>query len=171
MTGAAWTVSYALLWVTVLVLSIAVVVLLRQIGVLHARVQPLGVHHANRGPTRGELAPPAGVEYAQAAYTLLAFTAPDCPVCHELVPSLQVLARDYPELVLHEVSMAPHTQKIFTAFRVDLTPYLVMVSRDGSVLGGGVANTLEQAELLVEAVREPVIPERAGEEQAAGEYG
>lgn len=151
MTGDVWIVSYALLWLAVVVLGVAVAVLLRHIGVLHARLEPLGVHHANRGPVRGDLAPPAGTDYAAAERTLVAFTAPDCPVCHELVPSLRVLARDYPEVALHVVDLAPGTERIFQAFRVDLTPYLVMVGRDGAVIGGGVANTLEQAEVLVEA--------------------
>ena len=159
MSGAVWVVSYVLLWLAVLVLGVAVVVLLRQIGVLHTRLQPLGVHHANRGPVRGELAPPAGVDYASSERTLVAFTAPDCPVCHELLPSLAVLARDYPEVALHQVDLTPATERVFSAFQVDLTPYLVMVGRDGTVLGGGVANTLEQAELLIEGALVPPQPE------------
>lgn len=165
MSGAVWVVSYVLLWAAVLVLGVAIVVLLRQIGVLHTRLQPLGVHHANRGPVRGELAPPLDVDYREAERTLVAFTAPDCPVCHELLPSLRVLARDYPEVRFHQVDLSPVTQQVFSAFQVDLTPYLVMVDREGVVLGGGVANTLEQAELLVEAARERpvVVAQLAGE--------
>lgn len=159
MSGPVWVVSYVLLWLAVLVLGVAVVVLLRQIGVLHTRLRPLGVHHANRGPVRGELAPPVDADYAAAERTLVAFTAPDCPVCHELLPSLRVLARDYPEVRLHQVDMSPATQHVFAAFQVDLTPYLVIVGRDGTVLGGGVANTLEQAELLIEGATTPPAPE------------
>lgn len=151
MTGEVWIVSYALLWLAVVVLGVSVAVLLRHIGVLHARLEPVGVHHANRGPVRGDLAPPSGVDYAASERTLLAFTAPDCPVCHDLVPSLRVLARDYPEVRLHVIELTAETERVFQAFRVDLTPYLVMVGRDGTVIGGGVANTLEQAEVLVEA--------------------
>ncbi|HWH31182.1 MAG TPA: thioredoxin domain-containing protein [Egibacteraceae bacterium] len=155
MSGTVWVVSYVLLWLAVVVLGVAVVVLLRQIGVLHTRLRPLGVHHADRGPVRGDLAPPAGVDYAASEHTLVAFTAADCPVCHELLPSLRVLARDYPEVRLHQVDMGPATERVFAAFRVDLTPYLVLVGRDGTVLGGGVANTLEQAEVLIESARGP----------------
>lgn len=150
MSGGIWVTSYVLLWAAVVVLGFAVVVLLRQIGVLHARLAPLGVHHANRGPVRGDLAPPAGVDYAAAPRTLLVFTAPDCPVCRELLPSLRALARGYPDVALRVVAHGPDTARVFAAFRVDLTPYLVLVGRDGTVLGGGVANSLEQAELLVE---------------------
>ena len=159
MTGSVWVVSYVLLWLAVLVLGVAVVVLLRQIGVLHTRLRPLGVHHANRGPVRGELAPPVDVDYGAAERTLVAFTAPDCPVCHELLPSLRILARDYPEVRLHQVDLNAATQHVFSAFQVDLTPYLVMVGRDGTVLGGGVANTLEQAELLIEGAVTASAPE------------
>ena len=50
MTGSVWIVSYVMLWVAVVVLGVTVVALLRQIGVLHLRVAPMGVHFAGRGP-------------------------------------------------------------------------------------------------------------------------
>lgn len=41
MEGSVWVASYVLLWLTVLGLAAAVVALLRQIGVLHARLHSL----------------------------------------------------------------------------------------------------------------------------------
>jgi hypothetical protein len=56
MSGSLWVTSYVLLWVAVLGLSFAVVALLRQVGVLHARLHPLGVHFAGEGPELSSVA-------------------------------------------------------------------------------------------------------------------
>lgn len=152
MNGSVWVVSYALLWLAVLALSVVVVALLRQVGVLHARLQPLGVHPAGEGPEVGTVAPPVpDSDYARAAVTLVAFTSPTCTVCHELSPSLRALQQQYDDVQLVEVSLADtaHTP-VFSAFSVRSTPYLVAVGRDAVVRGAGVANSLEQAEVLLE---------------------
>jgi thiol-disulfide isomerase/thioredoxin len=140
-----------LLWLAVLGLSVLVVALLRQVGVLHARLQPLGVHPAGEGPDEGELAPPLpAIDYGAAAATLVTFTSPTCTVCEELAPSLRALEEQYGDVRLVEVSMGADTRPVFSAFAVRSTPYLVAVDREGVVRGKGVANSLEQAEELVE---------------------
>lgn len=147
-----FTASYVLLWLAVIGLSVVVVALLRQVGVLHARLQPMGVHHAGEGPDEGLDAPPVpAVDYAVAAATLVAFTSPTCTVCATLAPSLRALEEQYRDVRVIEVEMSPSTQPVFTAFAVRSTPYLVAVGRDGSVRGKGVANSLEQAEVLLES--------------------
>lgn len=154
MTGWVWISSYVLLWLAVLVLGFAVVVLLRQIGVLHARIRPTGVHHAGEGPPRDAPAPDIGwFEWEAAPLTLVAFTSPTCAICSTLVPSLRRLARDEPDLRLEIVEHAPDTLGVFRAWRVSSTPYVVAVDRSGTVRGGGVANTLEQVEILIESTR------------------
>lgn len=151
MDGGVWIVSYVLLWLAVIGLSVVVVALLRQVGVLHARLQPLGVHPAGEGPDEGEPAPPLpAIDYAHAAATLVTFTSPTCAVCEELAPSLRALEEQYADVRLVEVSMRPETSPVFSAFAVRSTPYLVAVDRDGVVRGKGIANSLEQAEELVE---------------------
>ena len=151
MSGSVWVASYVLLWVAVIVLSIVVVALLRQVGVLHARLQPLGVHPAGEGPEEGQLAPPLpAIDYAGAAATLVTFTSPTCTICAELAPSLRALEQQYRDIRLVEVSMGSDTRPVFSAFAVRSTPYLVAVDRAGVVRGKGVANSLEQAEVLVE---------------------
>lgn len=152
MSGGVWVASYVLLWLTVLGLSVTVVALLRQLGVLHARLRPLGVHAASEGPVVGSVAPPApDVDYGGAPLTLFAFTSERCEVCRALVPSLPFLRRDYAADV-HVVVLdhGPATVPLFTAFNVRSTPYFVAVDGDGIVRGGGVANSLEQVEVLVE---------------------
>ena len=151
MSGGVWIASYVLLWLAVLVLSAAVVALLRQIGVLHARLHPLGVHFAGEGPDLDVAAPgvPA-VDYRDRPLTVLAFTSPTCEVCATLRPSLHVLGRQYRELNMHVIDLDDRTRSVFSAFNVRSTPYVVTVDRHGIVQGRGVANSLEQVEVLVE---------------------
>ena len=151
MSGSVWVVSYVLLWIAVIGLSVVVVALLRQVGVLHARLQPIGVHPAGEGPEQGEPAPPMPrVAYRDAAATLVTFTSPTCTVCHELAPALRALEGQYRDVRLVEVAMSDEMRPVFSAFAVRSTPYLVAVDRDGIVRGKGVANSLEQAEVLLE---------------------
>lgn len=153
MNGSLWVASYIALWGLVIVLAIAVVALLRQIGVLHARVSPMGTHFAGEGPDLLSRAPAVGVDYSTSVLTVFAFTSPTCTVCHELRPSLAAFRRQYRELQLQIVDMSDHTQSVFDAFSVRSTPYVVVVDREGTVRGRGVANTMEQIEELVRESR------------------
>lgn len=94
-------VSNVLLWVLVCVLSLVVVALTRQIGLLHERVAPVGALAVARGPAVGELAPVLAVESLDGRpiqiggpdesnrKTLLFFLSPSCPVCATLLPTLR----------------------------------------------------------------------------------
>lgn len=156
MTGGVWVASYVLLWVAVVVLGVAVVVLLRQIGVLHARLRPQGVHGANEGPARDAPAPAVGgFGFADADVTLVTFTSPTCEICHALVPSLSALQREYPGTAVEVVEHGPATLGVFRGYAVTSTPYVVAVDRAGIVRGGGVANSLEQVEVFLESVSQP----------------
>ena len=151
MKGWVWVTSYVLLWLAVLVLALAVVALLRQIGVLHARLRPLGVHFAGEGPERLAPAPVApGIDYGEAQLTVVAFTSPGCEICAGLVPGLRSLAATYREVAVEVVDHAPSTAAVFADFNVRSTPYVVAVDGQGVVRARGVANTLEQVEVMVE---------------------
>jgi hypothetical protein len=157
MRGGLWVASYVMLWIAVLVLGIAVVALLRQIGVLHTRLRPMGVHFAGEGPER--LAPaPAGdrFDYGASALTLVSFTSPTCDICEALLPGLRVLDAQYRELHLEVLEHGPATLLLFNAFNVTSTPYFVTVDRTGIVQARGVANTLEQVEVMVEESLESI---------------
>ena len=153
MRGSIWLASYLMLWLAVVVLGFAVVVLLRQVGVLHARLAPMGTHFAGEGPALDSIAPAVGLAYDRAVLTVMAFTSRSCTVCRELRPSLDALRRQYRELQVHIVDLDPQTQPVFDAFEVRSTPYIVTVDRAGIVRGRGVANTLEQVEELVRESR------------------
>jgi methylamine dehydrogenase accessory protein MauD len=98
-----WLASYWVLWLLVLGLVCIVVVLARQIGVLHMRLGPTGARTINAGPAIGALAPEinaldidgravrfGGVHNKR---TLLLFIAPKCPACSEVAPSVKAMAR------------------------------------------------------------------------------
>ena len=150
MRGSVWVASYVVLWALVVVLSVAVVALLRQIGVLHARLHPLGANFAGEGPALESPAPQLSeVDYGAAPLTLLAFTSPGCEVCKVLKPSFDALRRGYPEIQLREVDLEV-ARGTFDAFNIRSTPYAVAVDSSGVVRGRGVVNSLEQIEELLD---------------------
>lgn len=155
MSGDVWVISYVALWIAVIALSLAVLALLRQVGVLHARLRPIGVHPAGEGLEVGDTAPPLpGHDYGSAGLTLVAFTSPTCTICAGLVPGLQAMSAQYEDVDVKVIDHANSTSAIFLAFNVFSTPYLTAVSNDGIIRGRGVANTIEQAEILVAAARQ-----------------
>ena len=129
-----WVASYVVLWLAVLVLTVAVIALLRQIGVLHARLHPLGAHFGGEGPALESSAPPVdGVDYARSATTLLAFTSPTCEVCKVLAPSLDALRRDYRDVQVHTVDL-DRARSVFDSFQVRSTPYVELTLAVAMVL-------------------------------------
>lgn len=148
MKSGLWTLSYIALWVTVVILGVAVVALLRQIGVLHSRLAPLGTHFAGEGPEPDSAAPLVGFDWMTSPLTTVLFTSTTCAICRELKPSIDALRRQYRDLRFETVDAQEHAP-IFSAFSVRSTPYIVTVSRDGIVRGGGVANSIEQIEQLI----------------------
>ncbi len=154
MRGAVWQASYVVLWVAVVVLALAIAALLRQIGVLHARLQPMGVHFAGEGTDRLKPAPLADrFDYGAAQFTLVAFTSPGCELCASLLPGISALDKQYDDLAVHVVNHEAATASTFNAFRVSSTPYVVAVDSQGVVQARGVANSLEQIEMMfVEAM-------------------
>jgi len=99
-------VSNVLLWITVVVLAVVVAALVRQIGVLHERVFPVGALVMPGGPEVGAAAPvvaattlAGGVLHVGGGddagrRTLLFFVSPTCPVCKTLLPVVRTLAAD-----------------------------------------------------------------------------
>jgi thiol-disulfide isomerase/thioredoxin len=164
MKGGLWTVSYVALWITVVILAVAVVALLRQIGVLHARLAPLGTHFAGEGPELESAAPAVGLDWNASPLTITLFTSTTCTICRELKPSIEAMKRQYRDLRFETVDAELQAQT-FSAFSVRSTPYVVTVDRNGIVRGRGVANSIEQIEQLIgeslTALSNPQAPEGA----------
>jgi methylamine dehydrogenase accessory protein MauD len=99
-------ISNFLLWACVVALSFVVFGLVRQLGVLHERVAPVGAMAAASPLEVGESAPAITVSTLQGAEitigpaqidnasTLLFFLSPSCPVCKTLLPTLLRIASE-----------------------------------------------------------------------------
>jgi thiol-disulfide isomerase/thioredoxin len=159
----ALVVSNVLLWITVVVLAAVGVALVRQIGVLHERVFPVGALVMPGGPKVGE----AGRQ------TLLFFVSPTCPVCKTLLPTvLSLVARAEPPTRLVFASdgdvaeqrafvaragIGTHPYVVSSdlglAYQVGKLPYAVLIDAAGVLRGKGLVNTREHVESLFEAAR------------------
>ena len=98
--------SNILLWFLVIILSLIVFALARQVGVLHERVAPAGALMPTSGPKVGEMTEAAtypdleGVQVTvggasdDGRATLVLWISPTCPVCKGLVPTARSMAAD-----------------------------------------------------------------------------
>ena len=109
------SISVSVLWVLVIILSIVVLALARQIGVLHERIAPVGALMTAKGLAVGDRVPSVltrdlegkswdfSVERADGKASLVLFVSPTCPVCKTLLPIIKDVNRieaDGIELVL-----------------------------------------------------------------------
>lgn len=175
-----WLASYVALWVLVAALSVLVLALARQIGVLHLRLGPRGALEIDdEGPPLGEAPEPADASALDGRRVtvggpgepqLLFFVSPGCPICRELLPSLAPAARaarmtpvaivDVEEPVAREaythadpgvpLVAAP---ELAGSYDVPGTPYAVVLDAIGVVRAKGTVNNLEQIEGLVDTAR------------------
>jgi methylamine dehydrogenase accessory protein MauD len=158
--------------------------LARQVGRLYMRLPPVGARALSAGPEIGEpigrmvLADVRGGQLIiggpKDEPTLAVFTAPGCRTCVELIPALRTLARE-PGLQVHVLTLSadPRESQEFRAkigdgrirvasaqglakqLNISLTPYAVVLGRDGVVAGKGAASTLEHLESLVALLDRP----------------
>ena len=94
-------VSNVLLWIRVVVLALVVLALVRQVGVLHERITPVGALMLAKGLKVGEVAPTIPLEALSGSgltiggtrpdgrSLLVMFVSPTCPVCKALLPVLK----------------------------------------------------------------------------------
>jgi methylamine dehydrogenase accessory protein MauD len=173
--------SQGLLWIVVLLLAVAVLALVRQLGVLHERIAPVGALAFGRGPQPGEAAPKVaartlgsavlniGAALPGGTMQLLLFVAPTCPVCKTLLPTAKAFAEtESLDLVLVGDGDAAEHRKMATrfgipyerfvnstevgrAFQVGKLPYAVLISEFGIIVAHGLVNTREHLESLVVA--------------------
>ena len=173
--------SQFLLWIAVIGLGLTVVALIRQIGVLHERVSPMGALVNDRGPDVGEMAPEMtvnaidgtgvaiGGERAAGRSQLLLFVSPACPICKKLLPIAQSFARgEKLEIALigdgdveeqnrmieaHGLDRSRYlnSAQVGMAFHVGKLPYAILIDRDGVIRAKGLVNSREHLESLAVA--------------------
>jgi methylamine dehydrogenase accessory protein MauD len=97
-------VSQILSWIVILALSLAVLALVRQVGVLHERLAPLGALTTRTALAVGEPAPVleatdlagrkvhVGGRRADGRSQLLLFVSPVCPMCKKLLGAVRSFA-------------------------------------------------------------------------------
>jgi len=179
-------VSNVVLWVAVVALAAVVVALVRQVGLLHDRVAPVGALVGGETPRVGEAAPAMEVAAWDGATlrvggtdpegrdTLLLFVSPSCPVCKELLPVAQALAaragpglrlllasdgpREEHAAFVERHGLAPYvlSRPLGLAFQVARLPHAVLIDAAGVVRARGLVSSGEHLESLFEARRRGV---------------
>ena len=173
--------SNILLWLAFLGVTVVMLGLMRQVGLLHERSSPMGAMITDHGPDIGDAAPefelpdffgrpvPIGGASADGRPTLLMFTAPSCPVCDKLFPIIKSIAKAEKISVVLISDGAPEEHRRFLdghelgpiryvvsaeagmAFQVGKIPYGVLLDPQGMIRAKGLTNTREHLESLLEA--------------------
>ncbi len=178
MSYEALVVSNLVLWVVVVALAAILFGMVRQVGILHERVAPMGALTTDHGPEVGEMAPDLRISTIDARALrlggpnesgrsrLLLFVAPTCPVCKKLLPiarsfaqgeRLDVVLVGDGDLAEQRAMIAQHglqgmayvnSPQVGMAFRVGKLPYAVLIDEDGVIRAKGLVNSREHLESL-----------------------
>ena len=170
--------SQVISWFLIAGLSLAVLALARQVGVLHMRVAPAGALTGAAGPAVGQTAPlldlktieGASVSVGRAAHgrlQLLMFVSPMCPICKELIPVAKSFARREKldvvfvgddsikdqRRMIQDLGIAGlpfvNGPEAGRAYGVDKLPHAALLDHAGMVLSKGLVNSREHLESLV----------------------
>jgi methylamine dehydrogenase accessory protein MauD len=136
----ALAVSNAALWLVVVVLAVALLAVIRQLGVLHERIAPVGALMLAKGLKVGESAPQIAVQDLEGRSmtlgaartderaTLIVFVSPTCPVCKTLLPVIKsslASERDWLDIILASDGETAHQREFVLANRLGGFPYVV----------------------------------------------
>jgi methylamine dehydrogenase accessory protein MauD len=136
----ALAVSNAALWLVVVVLAVALLAVIRQLGVLHERIAPVGALMLAKGLKVGESAPQIAVQdlegrsmtlgaaRADERATLIVFVSPTCPVCKTLLPAIKsslASERDWLDIILASDGETANQREFVLANRLGGFPYVV----------------------------------------------
>ena len=172
-------------WAVMISLAVLLLGVTRQVGVLHRRLGPAGALMTSVGPVIGDKIPEFDLETltggevqiggnrADGRSTLIAFVAPDCPVCSSLVPVYKFIARSERERLRivfasdaavkghaayrRKMGIDDHPYVLSTElglrFEIGKLPYAVLIDAQGVLVSQGLVNTREHIESLLEAQR------------------
>lgn len=133
-------ISQIALWVLLLVMAGLQLALLRQIGVIHERIAPMGALTLDKGPREGESSPTfdlldirkqrvaIGGASATGKSSLIFFLSPNCPVCKKMLPVLKASARtesNWLEIVLASDGEAAEHERFVSAQNLGEFPYIL----------------------------------------------
>jgi methylamine dehydrogenase accessory protein MauD len=132
--------SNVVLWVVVVALCFVVLALVRQLGVLHERISPVGALMLAKGLRVGELAPAVpvtdlegravaiGGARSDGRTQLLMFVSPTCPVCKTLLSVLKSSRKSeqsWLDVVLASDGDLAEQQAFVREHGLDVFPYVV----------------------------------------------
>ncbi|ODT81213.1 MAG: methylamine dehydrogenase accessory protein MauD [Pelagibacterium sp. SCN 64-44] len=173
--------ALAALFVMVVVLTIGLLALGRQVGILFERISPMGALVNDSGPEVGQQSPlfslpsltggTAMLGPKPGRSTLVFFLSPTCPVCKKLLPVIDsvrkaeghwldvVLASDgqkaQHERFIETAKLQSYPYVVSTelglAYRVARLPYAVLLDQHGTVRAKGLINSREQFDSLFNA--------------------
>ena len=175
-------VSNILLWILLVALAFVLMGLVRQIGVLHARLAPAGALMIDKGVAVNEPAPkvtaadrngrPLNFGYAGDKGQLLFFLSPTCPICKSLLPAVKAIAKARTDLEVVYVSDGdPEAQaalirefkledapyvvgpEVGMTYQIGKLPYAVLIDAAGVLRAKGLVNSREHLDSLFEAER------------------
>jgi len=175
-------ISNGILWVVVIALGVAVFALARQVGVLYERVAPAGALALAKSVRSGDTAPELTAQTLTGEWlqiggtrtddrsTLLFFLSPNCPICKELLPIVQHVARaerrwldvifasdgteDHAAFVQREsLGQFPYvlSEELGRAYGVSKLPFAALIDATGTIAALGIVNSREHIESLFEA--------------------
>jgi methylamine dehydrogenase accessory protein MauD len=136
-------IAVGVLWILVIGLSLIVLALVRQLGVLHERITPVGALMLAKGLKVGEMAPELtvadladrsmsiGGARADGRSTLLMFVSPTCPVCKALLPVLiasRNSEKSWLKIVLASDGNLESQREFVAAQRLDAFSFVVSAS-------------------------------------------
>ena len=136
----ALAVSNAMLWLVVVVLAVTLLAVVRQLGVLHERIAPVGALMLAKGLKVGELVPTiaaqdlegrsinVGMARTDERATMIVFVSPTCPVCKTLLPVLKsslTSERDWLDIILASDGETAAQREFVMAHRLGGFPYIV----------------------------------------------
>jgi len=172
-------ISLWVLWGVVIMLSLTVLALARQVGVLHERVAPAGALLSGAGPGVGEPSPrlevhalagnavTVGGSLAAGRALLMLFVSHTCPICKKLIPVAQdfTKAERLEVLYVGDGDVADQNMlvaqfgidsrrfvngpEVGLAYRVDKLPYAVLLDNEGLISAKGLVNSREHLESLI----------------------
>jgi hypothetical protein len=139
-------------------LAVLLLALAREVGELRLAIPPqLPLEIDGEGPERGSRA--AVIERFVPApsnrLALAVFSSEGCPMCRALEPAVTALQRD--PLLAVETFDEVEDADVWRAHAIPGSPYVLVLSLDGTVLAQGTFNSARQLEALVAAgeAREP----------------
>ena len=174
-------VSLVILWIVVVLLAIVTLAAVRQIGLIHKRLPPVGARMTPVGPELGGQVPlfeetdifggrvTLGAEGAKKV--LLVFISTRCVSCNEIAPAIRSIARsearsidtillsdnsedDVREFATrHRLDHLPIvvSRELVEAYGVHTTPYGLLADESRVTITKGIVNNIEHLESLIRA--------------------